>query len=283
MVDYANWPVRVDYASKHRRLKPIPSPWINPKKVSEPLQRLLERFAKSILVLSYRSDGIPGRTELTRLMKRVKRDVRIYEPPHRYQYVLSTNRRARSYCWLGCRRTVLMNGQVISEPTNTGKMNWMRVKGVPTPLRCLRPHRNERSRRTPPHAFPTIQCNRDDPRQDGHGQYAHNAPSGTLTPNAEKMNHADMRCADWNTTRGKEPYLPGRRRVAERANQLAIASRSREGKGGCPRLLRTEKSSARSTATTMLPGNEELPRGRTLGGSDAGTDRSMRAMMLMPL
>lgn len=101
MVDYAHWPRRVDYASKHRRLKPIPSPWIHPKKVAEALQRLLERFAKSILVLSYRSDGIPGRAELVRLMKRVKANVRVYEPPRRYQYVLSTNRRSTELLLVG--------------------------------------------------------------------------------------------------------------------------------------------------------------------------------------
>jgi len=101
LADYDRWPERVDYASKHRRLRPIRSPWTDPKAVGAALTRLLERFADSTLVMSYRSDGIPSRDELVRLMKRVKSRVDVHEPTQRYQYVLSTNTRSTELLLIG--------------------------------------------------------------------------------------------------------------------------------------------------------------------------------------
>ena len=48
--------------------------------------RLFERFEKSVLVLSYSSNGFPDLEELVRLMKRVKRRVSVLERPHRYHF-----------------------------------------------------------------------------------------------------------------------------------------------------------------------------------------------------
>lgn len=101
ITDYANWPDQIDHASKHRRLKPIRSPWTSPKRVHEVVERLFERFADSILVMSYRSDGVPSRDELVAAMKRVKPRVCVYEPTRRYQYVLSTNRHSTELLLVG--------------------------------------------------------------------------------------------------------------------------------------------------------------------------------------
>jgi adenine-specific DNA-methyltransferase len=43
--------------------------------------RMFERFEKSVLVLSYSSNGYPDLEELVRLMKRVKRRVSVLERP----------------------------------------------------------------------------------------------------------------------------------------------------------------------------------------------------------
>jgi len=68
------------------------------------------------------------------------------------------------------------------------------------------------------------------------GRYADNAPNGTLTPKAEKMNHADTRCADWNTTARPRSHAFRAKDVSLNARiMLATASRSREGKGRLPR------------------------------------------------
>ncbi|MBL9126281.1 MAG: DNA adenine methylase [Verrucomicrobiales bacterium] len=48
--------------------------------------RMFERFGKSVLVLSYSSNGFPDLAELVRLMKRVKRRVKVVERPHRYHF-----------------------------------------------------------------------------------------------------------------------------------------------------------------------------------------------------
>jgi len=101
LADYTYWHRRIDHGSKHRRLRPVPSPWTNPKQVRGVLRQLLERFADSTLVMSYRSDGVPSRDELIAEMKRVKPSVRVYEPPRRYQYVLSTNRRSTELLLVG--------------------------------------------------------------------------------------------------------------------------------------------------------------------------------------
>ncbi len=101
LCDYARWPERVDRASKHRRFLRQPSPWTNHRQVHEALAQLFERFADSILVMSYRSDGVPSRAELVRLMRRFKPHVRVYTPPRRYQYVLSTNRKGTELLLVG--------------------------------------------------------------------------------------------------------------------------------------------------------------------------------------
>ncbi len=101
MSDYARWPERVDYASKHRRLRSVRSPWTDPRRVRGALRTLLERFADCALVLSYRSDGTPSRGELVRELKRVKPRVRVHTPERRYQYVLSTNRRSTELLLIG--------------------------------------------------------------------------------------------------------------------------------------------------------------------------------------
>jgi adenine-specific DNA-methyltransferase len=101
MADYANWPDRIDHGSKHRRIEPVDTPWTKPKQVKAALAQLFERFADSVLVMSYRSDGVPARAELVRLMKRFKPRVRVHTPSRRYQYVLSTNRRSTELLLIG--------------------------------------------------------------------------------------------------------------------------------------------------------------------------------------
>jgi len=89
---YDEWPAKVDYKSKHRRLKPVKSPWTNPRKIHEAFRSVFRRFADGILVVSYRSDGIPSIEELGEMVREVKPKVQIYTLNGNYTYVLSTNR-----------------------------------------------------------------------------------------------------------------------------------------------------------------------------------------------
>jgi hypothetical protein len=90
LTDYDAWADRIDLKSKHRRLKPRPNEWTDKSKIRGAFDRLFRRYAKSILVVSYRSDGIPSESELLTLLKQYKRRVRV-EHYGQYKYVLSTN------------------------------------------------------------------------------------------------------------------------------------------------------------------------------------------------
>jgi DNA adenine methylase/adenine-specific DNA-methyltransferase len=62
------------------------TPFAYRKTAVDAFTRMFERFEKSVLVLSYSSNGYPDLEELVRLMKRVKRRVSVLERPHRYHF-----------------------------------------------------------------------------------------------------------------------------------------------------------------------------------------------------
>ncbi len=94
MMCYDDWPSLIDLDSKHRRLRREKDPWTDPNCCHDMFRRLFERFSKSILAVSYRSDGIPSITELVEILRRVKRQVDVIGGK-RYQYALSTKRDTR--------------------------------------------------------------------------------------------------------------------------------------------------------------------------------------------
>ncbi len=97
LVNYERWPEWIDHASRHRRLTPgtaTSNPWTKPDQCGAQFQRLFHRFRDSVLVVSYRSDGIPTIDQLVRWLRDVKRRVRTVEFDAR-PYVLSTNRKSR--------------------------------------------------------------------------------------------------------------------------------------------------------------------------------------------
>jgi len=80
----------IDYRTKHRRLKAQKNPWIDKNQIHSAFDRLFNKFAGSILVVSYRSDGIPSIEELKRLLRRYKASVDELKRKN-YKYALSTN------------------------------------------------------------------------------------------------------------------------------------------------------------------------------------------------
>lgn len=100
MVRYDDWEKWIDFSSKHRRLARRNNPWTDRTRVHQQFAKLFDRFRDSILVVSYRSDGIPSIEELTEMLSDVKRHVRLIDGPT-YQYVLSTNRRSREVLLIG--------------------------------------------------------------------------------------------------------------------------------------------------------------------------------------
>lgn len=90
MMDYTQWETKIDYASKHRRLAPHPSEWNQSKTILSAFEQLIGRHRDSILVISYRDDGIPSKDELVALVKSYKPIV--YEAQKSQQYVLSNKK-----------------------------------------------------------------------------------------------------------------------------------------------------------------------------------------------
>jgi len=97
---YDEWGKHIDLKSKHRRLKPRPSEWTDKRRIHAAFDQLFRRYQESILVVSYRSDGIPSESKLVSLLKRYKRHVRA-EHFGLYKYVLSTNTKSKEILLIG--------------------------------------------------------------------------------------------------------------------------------------------------------------------------------------
>lgn len=98
LCDYANWPQRVDYASKHRRLHGSASPWTDPGANLAALGTVLSRHPQATWVISYRSDGLPAPKQIDRMLADFGRRPQRSSLP--LQYVLSPNRRCREMLWI---------------------------------------------------------------------------------------------------------------------------------------------------------------------------------------
>jgi adenine-specific DNA methylase len=91
LADYDNWPYRLDRRKKHLPLVAAEKcVWLNTKRVLEAFGTLFEKFPKSILVVSYRSDGIPTPEQLIELLRKQGRSVENFSNRD-YKYVLSSN------------------------------------------------------------------------------------------------------------------------------------------------------------------------------------------------
>jgi len=97
---YDEWSKHLDHGSKHLRLKPRKLAWTEKRQIYGAFDQLFARFSRSILVVSYRSDGIPSEVELVDLLKRHKTHVRV-EHFGQYQYVLSTNSETKEILLIG--------------------------------------------------------------------------------------------------------------------------------------------------------------------------------------
>ncbi|MFK4620061.1 DNA adenine methylase [Bradyrhizobium diazoefficiens] len=76
----------VDMSTKVRKIEKKFTPFSYRKAAIEAFDRLFSRFSKSIIVLSYSSNGFPDLEHLEALMRRYKKSVRVFERPHRYHF-----------------------------------------------------------------------------------------------------------------------------------------------------------------------------------------------------
>jgi adenine-specific DNA-methyltransferase len=90
LVNYSEWGELIDYKTKHKRLRGSSSVWANKKQIYPAFERLFEKYKDSIIVVSYRSDGIPSINELIEMLQKYKTNVEELRRKN-YKYVLSTN------------------------------------------------------------------------------------------------------------------------------------------------------------------------------------------------
>ena len=90
LVRYSRWKSLINYRTKHKRLKGDKNPWIDKNIIKSAFEKLIEKFSDSILVISYRSDGIPSIGELVNMLKKFKSNVEELKRKN-YKYVLSNN------------------------------------------------------------------------------------------------------------------------------------------------------------------------------------------------
>lgn len=91
LTDYDNWSKRINYKTKHRKLKHDRSIWVDKKRIHGAFDKLFDKYQDSILVVSYRDPGIPSSDELIDLLKSYKGDV-VKVNKMDYKYVLSNGK-----------------------------------------------------------------------------------------------------------------------------------------------------------------------------------------------
>lgn len=90
LVNYSHWKEMIDYESKHKKLKSNGSVWTNKNEILPTFDKLFRKFRDSILVVSYRSDGIPSVKEIEHLLKKYRKNI-VELKRKEYKYVLSNN------------------------------------------------------------------------------------------------------------------------------------------------------------------------------------------------
>jgi Adenine-specific DNA methylase len=87
ILHYHDWEKLIDSRSKHHRLKPKKNIWCDPREIYQGFERVFKNFEDSILVISYRTPGIPSKDDLIDILGSYKKDVKYFET--NYKYVLT--------------------------------------------------------------------------------------------------------------------------------------------------------------------------------------------------
>ena len=100
LANYNEWENRIDWGSKHLRMRLDGSEWTDKEQICSAMDLVFRRFQNSILVVSYRSDGIPSEEEIFATLNKYKRSIRIsrYE---NYKYVFSKNSETQELLFIG--------------------------------------------------------------------------------------------------------------------------------------------------------------------------------------
>jgi len=101
LAEPAGWEGRILHRYRHKPLRGRGAgPWSHPARIAGAFEAAIERFAPAVLVISYRSDGIPSVSEIAGWLGRAGKRVEVVDIG-RYTYALSTNRRSREVVLVG--------------------------------------------------------------------------------------------------------------------------------------------------------------------------------------
>jgi len=91
LANYEKWRSMIDYKTINKRFPRDSNPWNNKLKIRKKFRELFEKFRNSILVVSYRSDGIPSIQQIESELKLFKGHIHVHTFDN-YKYVLSNSR-----------------------------------------------------------------------------------------------------------------------------------------------------------------------------------------------
>ena len=84
LVNYNNWSDLIDEKSKNKKIKTTKNIWSDKKEIIKAFSGLFNKYKKSVLVISYRDDGIPTIEELVKMLKGLNKNVSIYKIDYKY-------------------------------------------------------------------------------------------------------------------------------------------------------------------------------------------------------
>ena len=84
LANYDSWSTLIDYNSLNLHFRENGYRWPEKNSILDRFDKLLGKLSKSIIVLSYKSPGIPTEEELVSMMRKHKRNVQVNRLPYRY-------------------------------------------------------------------------------------------------------------------------------------------------------------------------------------------------------
>jgi len=89
--------------TKSKKIPKRFTPFANKRTVSEALLSLFKKYERSIIVMSYSSNSVPGEKEIVQMLRSIKKDVAIYSVPHTYSFGThesATRRKVEEYIFV---------------------------------------------------------------------------------------------------------------------------------------------------------------------------------------
>ncbi|MDR3256204.1 MAG: DNA adenine methylase [Endomicrobium sp.] len=87
LTEYNSWQQKININSKHKKINSMPNVWNDKDKIEKAFDNLFKKYKNSILVVSYRNDGIPSISKLIELLAKYKKSIDVKQLD--YKYVLS--------------------------------------------------------------------------------------------------------------------------------------------------------------------------------------------------